>query len=203
MREIRISFLAPFCKMKLSDFEKNRTNPFLDKALDEVQISRKYKTASRTGESAMLQAFDPNTGEILGHTMFIREIEVDEEKFTKLYLSQFESFWELSKPAIRVFGYIMQKMKPKSDKLEFFIDECMEYTHYKSIKPIYAALASLMEAKIIARGYNENVYFINPMIMFNGDRVSFVRSYVKKKKLKQGDPQQLSVFDAIPPFSIG
>jgi hypothetical protein len=46
------------------------------------------------------------------------------------------------------------------------------------------------------------VYFITPMIMFNGDRVSFVRSYVKKKKLKQGDPQQLSVFDAIPPFSI-
>ena len=83
--------------MKLSDFERNRTNPFLDKALDEVQISRKYKTATRTGESAMLQAFDPKTGEILGHTMFIREIEVDEEKFTKLYLSQFESFWELSK----------------------------------------------------------------------------------------------------------
>lgn len=64
------------------------------------------------------------------------------------------------------------------------------------------ALASLIEAKILARGYNENVYFINPMIMFNGYRVSFVRSYVKKKKLKQGDPQQLSVFDAIPPFNI-
>jgi hypothetical protein len=75
----------------------------------------------------------------------------------------------------------------------------MEHTHYKSIKPIYAALASLMGAKIIARGYNENVYFINPMIVFNGDRVSFVRSYVKKKRLKPGNPQQLSVFDAIPP----
>jgi hypothetical protein len=24
------------------------------------------------------------------------------------------------------------------------------------------------------------LYFINPMTMFNGDRVSFVRSYVKK-----------------------
>ena len=53
------------------------------------------------------------------------------------------------------------------------------------------------------RGYNEKVYFINPMIMFDGDWVSFVRSYVKKKKVKQGDPQQLSVFDAIPPFRIG
>ncbi|MCB2411222.1 RepA protein [Hymenobacter lucidus] len=184
--------------MKLSDFERNRTNPFLDKVLGEVQISRKYKAATRTGESAMLQAFDPNTGEVLGHTMFIRQIEVDEEKFAKLYLSQFESFWDLSKPAIRVFGYVLTKMKPKSDKIEFFIDECKEYTHYKSIKPIYAALASLIECEILARGYNENVYFINPLVFFNGDRVSFVRTYVKKKKNRAADPRQLSVFDVLP-----
>ena len=188
--------------MKLSDFEKNRTNPFLDKALDEVQISRKYKTATRTGESAMLQAFDPNTGEILGHTMFIREIEVDEEKFTKLYLSQFESFWELNRAAIRIFGYIMHKMRPKSDKVEFLPDECLEYTKYKSVRQVYDGLASLLECKIIARGYNEYTYFINPLVFFNGDRVSFVRTYVKKKKGKSGDPQQLSVFDAIPPFNL-
>ncbi len=52
--------------MKLSDFEKNRTNPFLDKALGEVQITRKYKTATRTGESAMLQAFDLIQGKFWG-----------------------------------------------------------------------------------------------------------------------------------------
>ena len=79
----------------------------------------------------------------------------------------------------------------------------MECTQYKSIKPIYAAFASLIEAKIIARGYNENVYFIDPMTMFSGNRMSFVGSYAKKKGVKQGDPQQLSVFAAIPPFSIG
>jgi hypothetical protein len=39
-------------------------------------------------------------------------------------------------------------------------------------------------------------------VFFNGDRVSFVRTYVKKKKAKSGDPQQLSVFDAIPPFNL-
>jgi hypothetical protein len=67
---------------------------------------------------------------------------------------------------------------------------------------VYDGLASLLECKIIARGYNEYTYFINPLVFFNGDRVSFVRTYVKKRKTKSGDPQQLSVFDAIPPFNL-
>ncbi|RZK31742.1 MAG: hypothetical protein EOO61_17670 [Hymenobacter sp.] len=95
----------------------------------------------------------------------------------------------------------MHKMRPKSDKIEFLPDECLEHTKYKSVKQIYDGLASLLECKIIARGYNEYTYFINPLVFFNGDRVSFVRTYVKKKKGKAGDPQQLPIFDAIPPIS--
>ena len=101
--------------VKLSQFEKNETNPFVDQAINDVQIAKKYKSAPGTDQRAILQAADPSSGEILGHTMFIRQIEVDEEKFAKVYLSQFESFWELPKSSIRVFGYILRKMYPKSD----------------------------------------------------------------------------------------
>lgn len=55
-------------------------------------IVKKYKTASNTNQKAILQAFDPNTGEVLGHTQFIRQIEVDEQQFAKFYLSSFSSF---------------------------------------------------------------------------------------------------------------
>lgn len=34
-----------------------------------------------------------------------------------------------------------------------------------------------------ARGPNEYNWFINPLIVFNGDRVSFTKTYVKKKTL--------------------
>ena len=125
--------------------------------------------------------------------MFLRQIEVDEEQFTKVYLSQFESFWDLSKNAIRVFGYIMTKLKPKNDKIEFRISECMAYTKYSSKKPIYEGLAGLINSKIIARGYNEYTYFINPLVAFNGDRVSYVKTYVKKKE-KTKDKDQLELF---------
>ena len=177
---------------KLSKFQRNETNPFLEKAIQDVQITKKYKTGT-TERRAILNAVHPETGEILGHTMFLRQIEVDEEQFTKVYLSQFESFWELSKSAIRVFGYIMTKMKPKSDKIEFRVSECMEYTKYSTKKPIYEGLAGLISAKILARGYNEYTYFINPLVAFNGDRVSYVKTYVKRRKPIDEDKSQLAI----------
>jgi intergrase/recombinase len=179
---------------KLSDFEKFKVNPFVEKAIEDIQVSRRYKSDSATDKRAVLQAIDPNTGEVLGHTMFIRQIEVDEDKFAKVYLSQFQAFWDLSKSAIRVFGYILTKMKPKVDRIEFLLDECMQHTKYASKAPIYDGLASLINAEIIARGYNEYVYFINPLVAFNGDRVSYVKTYIKKKK--ESAKNQLDIFSS-------
>ena len=42
------------------------------------------------------------------------DCKVDEEQFTKLYLSNFAAFFDLSQAAIRVFGYFMTCMKPVS-----------------------------------------------------------------------------------------
>ncbi|MDM1036339.1 replication/maintenance protein RepL [Myroides odoratimimus] len=192
--------------LSVIDFEKNKENPFLKEAVEQIQqnIVKKYKNASGTSQNAILQAID-NDGQILGHTSFIRQIEVDEEQFTKVYLSQFSAFWNLKTQAIRVFGYIMTKLIPKQDMFYFFIDECMEHTGYKSEKSIYIGLASLLDCKIIARGRTDSLYFINPMIAFNGDRVTFAKTYVKKQnkeksKLNTQDPNQINLLDQIKEF---
>jgi len=95
--------------LKVSEFEKNSENPFLKQAIEEVNnsIVKKYKTATKTDQKAILQAFDPQSGEVLGHTQFIRQIEVDEQQFAKLYLSNFSAFFDLQPSAIKVFGYIL------------------------------------------------------------------------------------------------
>ena len=79
----------------LTEFQLNKENPFLKQAIEQVQksIVKKYKTASSTDQKAILQAYDPNTGEVLGHTQFIRQIEVDDDQFAKFYLSNFSSFF--------------------------------------------------------------------------------------------------------------
>ena len=173
-------------------FAKNNANPFLEKALEKINsnIVAKTKMTRNSGESAILRAVDEKTGEILGHTAFIRQIEVDEEQFAKLYLSQFSAFWELSKAAIRVFSYFLTQLRPNHDVVYFNIDECLEHTKYKSKQPIYDGLVSLCQNEIIARGWSDVVYYINPMCVFNGSRVTFAKTYVRKKQ-KEVDKNQL------------
>lgn len=176
--------------LSLSKFSKNRENPFMEEALSDITTIKKRQIVN-PNKQGEVQMIVNEQGEVTGHTAFMRFIEVDEEKFTKLYLSQFEAFWDLPSSAIRVFGYIMKQLKPKQDRFDFFLDECMMYTKYSSKPPIYQGLAALCENNIIARGYNEYVYFINPLIAFNGDRVTFTKTYVKKKK--EADPNQIAI----------
>jgi len=181
----------------ISKFSKNKENPFITQAVEKIQsnIVKKYKTASKTGESAILKAYDEKTGDILGHTQFIRQIEVDEEQFAKFYLSNFSAFFDLQPSAIKVFGYILTQLIPNRDRFNFYMDDCIEYTSYKSSKTIYNGLASLLENSIIARGRNEYEYFINPMVAFNGNRITFAKTYVKKKKAPKIDPNQTNLLD--------
>lgn len=186
-------------KLTIRDFSKNKENPFLKQAVQQVNnnIVKKYRTATKTGERAILKAYDESTGEVLGHTQFIRQIEVDEEQFTKFYLSNFTKFFDLPPSAIKVFGYIMTKLIPKQDMFIFLLDECMEYTGYKAHKSIHQGLAFLLGSEIIARGPNDVMYFINPMVAFNGDRITFARTYVKKHKPKPVDPNQTNLLEQI------
>ena len=182
---------------KLTEFQKNTENPFLKQAVETVQknVVKKYKTASTTDQRAILQAYDPETGEVLGHTQFIRQIEVDEQQFAKLYLSNFSSFFDLKPQAIRVFGYILTQLKPNKDEFIFDREECMEYTGYKSDKSVFIGLASLLNNEIIARGKTDYKYFINPMIAFNGNRVTFAKTYIKTQKANQKEYQELPLPD--------
>lgn len=191
-------------KLTIRDFQKNKENPFLKEAVHQIQqnIVKRYKNTSGTSRNAILQAINSD-GEAVGHTSFVQQIEVDEQQFTKLYLSQFSAFWNLKKSGIKVFGYIMTKLTPKQDLFSFFVDECMEYTDYKSHKSIHEGLAQLLNSKIIARGRTENFYFINPMIAFNGDRVTFAKTYVKKSKPKPIDPNQMNLLDQIKEAEVG
>lgn len=182
-------------KTKLSDFEMNKENPFLKQAIEQVQqnIVKKFKMSGRTDQKAILKAVDKDNN-ILGHTSFIRQIEVDEEQFTKVYLSNFSAFFDLKPQAIKVFGYIMTQLIPNKDEFLFDREECMEYTGYKSDKSIFIGLANLLQNSIIARGNKDYKYFINPMVAFNGDRITFAKTYIKKVT-KNNLPKNIGSFN--------
>jgi len=172
---------------KISDFENHQENPFLDKAVNDVKIIKKTEIIRPKG-SGEIQMIVNDAGEVTGHSAFVRFVEVDEEKFAKLYLSQLSTFWELSKPAIRVFTYILTILIPKKDEFYFFMEDCLKYTKYASERSVLEGLTDLIKAGIIARGKDSIRYYINPLVVFNGDRVTFAKTYIRKKKASREIP---------------
>jgi hypothetical protein len=169
---------------------KYDVNPFVEKAIDEIKVIKKTQIMRATNRDE-IQMIVSSDGVVEGHSAFMRFIEVDEDKFAKVYLSQFESFWELSKPAIRVFGYIINLVKPNQDVFFMRMDKALEYTKYTHANSVISGLTDLIEHGIVARGRYENEYYINPLVLFNGNRVTYAKTYIKKKKEREN---QINLF---------
>lgn len=177
----------------ISKIEKHESNPFVDKAIKEIKVVKKTQVM-RSKDKSEITMMVNNDGEVTGHTQFLRFIEVDEEKFAKIYLSEFAAFWELKSNSIRVFGYIINCLKPKNDMFILYMDQALEYTKYKYAKEINGGLVGLIQAGIIAKAKYDNHYYINPLVVFNGDRVTYAKTYIKKKK--DDNPNQLGLFES-------
>lgn len=167
-------------KLSLLNFPVNEDNPFLRQTVEEVSnhIVKKWTTNGGTSRNAILTAVDSDNKPV-GHTTFVRQRKVDSEKFTKIYTEFFKAFFDLTQAGIRVFGYIMQSMKPSKDTVVFSYSDCMKYTGYKAKGSVYKGIAELLRGGIIARTKEEWLFFINPQIIWNGDRVSFINDYIK------------------------
>lgn len=176
---------------KLTTFEEHQDNPFVEKAIEDIRVIKRTKTIRPKGRGEIQMIINDN-GEVTGHSAFMQFIEVDEEKFAKLYLSQLSAIWELSKPAIKVFSYILTQLRPKEDIFFFDMDHCLSYTKYNGANSVFSGLSELIGAGIIARTKHHYKYFINPLVVFNGERVTFAKTYIKKKT-KILDPNQLEL----------
>lgn len=179
--------------LSIKDAPTFDVNPFVEQAISQIEENTVKKNRFVHGSKGVESVVINSDGEVTGHSVFLQHVEVDEDKFAKLYLSQFAAFWELTKPAIRVFGYIINNLLPRKDFVYIDLDEAIAYTGYSNTKMIYIGLAKLVELGIIARSQNHVKYFINPMMFFNGDRVTFARTYVRKRKKHIEDKNQLKL----------
>lgn len=168
---------------QLASGDKNATyefNPFTNGImlpLKKKKIGTKF--IDQTDDSGVIR-----TTEVAEFT------EVDEEEFIKIYTKQMKGLFELTPSTYRLMQVIfaqVQKM-PGRDTIYLNLRIAQEYftmTGQKSVsKPTFhRSIKELCEKKIIASSLDRNLYFINPTIIFNGDRVRFVKE-VRKKRSK-------------------
>lgn len=168
--------------LKKGNFEAYEENPFIEKAIETISHNKVVKKQYMKGDRGVEQSIVNQDGIITGKSMFVRMIEVDEEKFAKLYLNELGILWDMKKPALKLFSYIMTILVPNKDDFYLSNKKAMEYTGYVTKTALNNALSQLFELGVIAKTTEENWYFINPLFVFNGSRITFAKTYIKKKK---------------------
>jgi hypothetical protein len=171
---------------KLTDYPSNRENPFLEQVVSDMKVSVKRQAIrpKQKGGETSLMLVDGLDNEI-GEAAFVRQVEVDEEEFTKLFRNGVATVSGLSTRGTKVWLYICDNLKPGATSVHFMHSKCLEHTGYKTRGNILSGLAELLEASIIARSQESSLYFINPAIMFNGNRITVAKTYIKKQIIKK------------------
>lgn len=175
---------------KLTDYETNRENPFLGKVVAEMKVSVRRQTIrpkNRGGDTNLL--IIDGLGTTHGEGTFVREHEVDEEEFTKMFRDGVAVMGGLSARGTKVWYYICDELKVGATSFHFMPGRCLAHTGYKTRGNILSGLAELLEANIIARSEDSSLYFINPAVMFNGSRLTFAKTYIKKQLKEKGAAQ--------------
>lgn len=167
---------------KLNKFPEYEENPFLEETIKEVSEHIKNKRIFVKGSRSIVNSIIDDNGETVGHSTFVQNIQVEESQFVKLYINGFSAFFELSVSARKVLGYILQKcIIPDKDIFYIDFDEARKITKYTGDNSIRSGIASLVSHGLIARSRSPYKYYLNPLILFNGSRISFMKTYIKAK----------------------
>ncbi|MFC5534785.1 hypothetical protein ACFPQ1_10815, partial [Rhodocytophaga aerolata] len=107
---------------KIKDFPFNKENPFMPNLLVPKR-NRNIAITKKTPKALI----DTVTGEI-DDTLFIAtKKEVDKEEFVKIFQSQLQAIFNLSKPAQKVCAYVMS-ITEFNDRIIFELDDCKKFT---------------------------------------------------------------------------
>lgn len=170
--------------LKKGAFEKYENNPFIENAIHTINSNTSTKKQFMRGDRGIQSQVINQEGELVGQSIFVRMVELDEDKFAKIYLAELGILWDMKKPALKLFSYVMTVLIPNRD--DFFLSptKAMEYTGYRTKTALNNAISQLLELGVMARSIEDNWFYINPLFVFNGNRVTFAKTYIRKQKPK-------------------
>ncbi|EFI2162714.1 replication protein [Escherichia coli] len=157
-------------------------NPFLN----DTNIHTKTGIRRITTGKDRLAVVNENTGEQVGHGGFFQSMEVDKTQFVKLYVDGVSAIEGLSSSGKKVFKilYLAIRDNKDTDTILMSFDIVDQEIVKISRTTYFKGMKELADKKFIAETMIQNYYFINPDYMFNGDRLTFMKTYYLKDKKK-------------------
>lgn len=155
------------------DYPRHEKNPFLKDSLDIKTVNKTISVSHRP-----ITLNENNGKETTTAFVHIKRVR-DKEKFSKIYPAFIHALYSLSQRATHILFYFVESLQQNSDKVFFNMEECKGILGYSTHIPIYKGMAELIEKGIIAKADSPNVYYINPKMVFNGDRLIIVNEFIK------------------------
>lgn len=144
-----------------------------------------------------------NTGEGMHHAGIHRIEYVDEDQFVKLFTGNLTVFFNLSHTSQKLLHCLLDELQkhPNAEGIWlpwFTVEDFAAKTNLKISRTSFQrSLKEMLEKGFIAESENQNFYWINPHLFFNGDRMTFITEYRKAEKMKdvedRKNPRQLGL----------
>ncbi len=181
-REHRVSNARSGPSLRRLEFSPD-TNPLLEPR--EVEVKRK-----RVRVGANRQLKDSQTGETEYVSAIHQIIEQDNADFVKVFADGVKAAFGLSKTAYRVFQVVLEQYNrtPMSGGyadaiyIAWFDGGLSGQDVGMSEKTFQTGLRELL-AKSFLAPRSPNLFWVNPSLFFKGDRVLFVKEYVRRKSI--------------------
>lgn len=157
-------------------------NPFVDTA---TITTRRKRTVVVKGGKAIV---DGETGETedLAEVVMVRE--VDDQQFVKVFTQNLKAFFDLSPVAMKLLQVVLHQVQqtPNSDKILLNLAMVEDYfirTEQTAMSKtsFHRAVKEMIDKRFIAESLMSGLYYINPHLFFNGDRVRFVQEIKRKR----------------------
>lgn len=140
-----------------------------------------------------------NNGEGMHHAGIHRVEWVDEEKFVKVFTQNLKVFFGLTPATQKVLQCVIATLQksPNADGIWLPWFQVEDFSVENDLKISRAsfqrAMKEMLQKGFIAESENQNFYWINPHLFFNGDRMVFINEYRKEqKKPAQAKPEALA-----------
>jgi len=170
---------------KFSDLPTHDHNPFMAQIV-EIKTKKKLVRMGTNRQAALSE-----DGEYLGESFMAISKKVDKEEFVKVFKDQILLIFDLTKTAQKILVYIIKSLGINKDYVVFDKNKAKEISGLSSTASIYAGLAELMSKEVLAKSNVPLMYYINPAIIFNGDRLTIVNRWIKESSIGTSNQNNL------------
>lgn len=170
------------------DVTVHRENPFMGNGIAYSFPVRQKKIMIKGGKAIV----DRETGEEESSAEITQIKWVDGEQFIKIFTQNLKIFFDLKPTTFKILQVLLSQLQRviNSDIILLNITVVEDYFIQTKIKKISKAsfhncIKELIDKHFIAQSHlGAGMYFINPHLFFNGDRVKFTTEIRKRKNAK-------------------